>query len=76
MRPSVAALAALAFAAVPAHATLTPVNSAVTATSINSVLTDEGNGLRSRCPLSTFSGATSADGRAISGTLTFSRSVE
>ncbi len=71
---SIAALAVLAVAAVPAHATVTPVNSAVNSTSTNSNITDEGNGIRTRCPLSTFAGRTSADGRALSGTLTFSSS--
>jgi hypothetical protein len=71
---SIAALAVLAVAAIPAHASVTPVNSAVNATSTNSVLTDEGTGLRTRCPLSTFTGRTSADGRALSGSLTFTSS--
>ncbi len=71
---AIAALSLLAIVVIPASATITPVNSAVTATSSNANLTDESNGLRTRCPLSTGSGRTSADGRSGSGTVTFTSS--
>ena len=68
---SIAALVVLAVAAVPAQATVTPVNSAATGTATDAGFTDESNGLRVRCPRSTFTGRTSADGRSVSGTLDF-----
>lgn len=67
---AVAALVALALASVPAHATFTPVNTAVDFTG-SGVLTDESTGLRTNCPDSDIVGRTSADGRAISGAFTF-----
>ena len=69
-----ATLAALVAAAVPAHATLTPVNTSFTATSSNSVITHSGFGIRDRCPLSHFGNRTSADGRSLSGNVIFNRS--
>ncbi len=63
-----ATLAASTGAAVPAHASLTPVSTAFVASSFNSVLIDEGTGLRTRCPAAVLGGpgSTSADGRSIS----------
>ena len=69
---TIAALSVLAVAAVPAHASVTPVNANISGVSTDSNLTDEGTGLRTRCPRSDFVGRTSADGRRVSGTLTFS----
>ncbi len=68
---AVASLAVLAVVAGPAHATATPASFRFSASSTNSNLTDESNGLRTRCPLADFTGSTSADGLSISGTLTF-----
>ena len=71
---AIAALSLLAIVVIPAGATITPVSTAVRATSTNANLTDESNGLRTRCPLSTGSGTVSADGRSGSGTVAFSSS--
>ena len=70
----IAAVLAVFAAAAPAQATVTPVNSAFTGTSTNSSWTEESNGIRMRCPRSTFAGRTSADGKSVSGTLDFVRS--
>ncbi len=66
-----AILAVVALAAPPARASITPTNTSVAATSTNSVITEESNGLRFRCPRVDFTGRTSADGRSISGTVAF-----
>ncbi len=68
-------LAVLAAAAVPAQATVTPVNSSVTASNSSLALwTEESTGTRIICQRSDFTGRTSADGRSFSGTITFSSS--
>ncbi len=63
---------ALLAAAGPAHATFTPVNATATGLSTNSNITFENDGNRIRCPRVEFSGRTTFDGRALSGTLAFS----
>lgn len=70
-----AALVVLALAATPALATFTPANVSVTASSTDLNVTDDGSGLRVRCPRTDFTGRTSADGRSFSGTLAFADPV-
>lgn len=66
----VAMLSTVAFAAAPAHATITPVNTAITGSDTASALRSS-MGFTVRCPRADFSGRTSADGRSVSGTFTF-----
>lgn len=69
------ALLVLALAAVPAHATLTPVNSAFTGSSRDAVFTiDYGGGLvaRLRCTATSVAGRTNGTGSAVSANFFFS----
>jgi hypothetical protein len=66
-----AMLTAFAVAAVPAQATITPVNTAISASSTDSSFAITA-GVIIVCPTSTFTGTIAADGRSASGTLEFS----
>jgi hypothetical protein len=66
-----AMLTAFAVAAVPAQATITPVNAAISANSTDSSFAVT-PGVVIACPTSTFTGLIAADGRSASGTLEFS----
>lgn len=66
-----AILTALAVAAAPAQATLTPVGGAISASSTDSSFMVTA-GVVIRCPTSTFTGIIAANGLSVSGTLEFS----
>ena len=67
-------LSVLAVAALPAHATFTPRNGVISATSTDTQLVnDAGNILR--CPTAEFTGVIDNTGTRISGRLTFSRNA-
>ncbi len=72
---AVAALTMLAVAAVPASATITPVNARISASSTDTQLAADDGSLTVRCPIADVTVTNSADGRTLSGNAIFTRNA-